>query len=341
MSAGHRAVAVFGATGHTGRFVVAELLRRGIVPVAVARDGQKLAVLWSRDGGVATRVAFVDDPDSLDRAFAGVAAVINCAGPFLETADAATAAALRAGAHYLDVTAEQPSALGIFERFDAPAREAGLVVMPAASFYGGLADLVATAAVGDWGAVDEIRIGIALDSWHPTEGTRITGRRNTARRMVIAGGQLSPLPQPAPETVWDFPDPFRRQDAVELPFSETALIARHLVASEVHTYLNLAPLHDLRDAETPPPEAADESGRSAQTFLLDVIVRRDGRSRRAVARGRDIYAFTAPIVCEAVGRILDGEARGTGALAPGEAFDARTFLQALESSGLALEIEAG
>jgi NAD(P)-dependent dehydrogenase (short-subunit alcohol dehydrogenase family) len=28
-------VAVYGATGHTGRFVVAELLRRGFVPVAV------------------------------------------------------------------------------------------------------------------------------------------------------------------------------------------------------------------------------------------------------------------------------------------------------------------
>ena len=46
---------------------------------------------------------------SLDRSLAVAAAVINCAGPFLETADAVSAAALRARIHYLDVTAEQLS----------------------------------------------------------------------------------------------------------------------------------------------------------------------------------------------------------------------------------------
>jgi short subunit dehydrogenase-like uncharacterized protein len=37
-----RVVAVFGATGHTGRFVVAELSQRGMTPVAVARDAEAL-----------------------------------------------------------------------------------------------------------------------------------------------------------------------------------------------------------------------------------------------------------------------------------------------------------
>ncbi len=35
-------VAVFGAAGHTGRFVVGELLRRGIVPITIARDAATL-----------------------------------------------------------------------------------------------------------------------------------------------------------------------------------------------------------------------------------------------------------------------------------------------------------
>ena len=44
------AVAVFGAAGHTGRFVVAELLRREIAPIAIARgefDGIQREVLCS------------------------------------------------------------------------------------------------------------------------------------------------------------------------------------------------------------------------------------------------------------------------------------------------------
>src|ERR1700686_1337953 len=102
-SARGRTVAVFGAAGHTGRFVVAELLRRGFVPVAIGRDSGKLAASGFQDRGVAVRTASIDDPASLDRSFAGVAAVVNCAGPFLETADAVVAASLRARIHYLDV----------------------------------------------------------------------------------------------------------------------------------------------------------------------------------------------------------------------------------------------
>jgi hypothetical protein len=64
------------------------------------------------------------------------------------------------------------------------------------------------------------------------------------------------------------------------------------------------------------------------------------RTRRAIAQGRDIYAFTAPLVVEAVDRILDGRTRGTGALAPGETFDATDFLRALTPEYLTFELNA-
>src|SRR3546814_1686688 len=93
-------VAVYGAGGHTGRFVVAELLRRGLDVVAVARDAAKLDPLLQSSDRVAVRAATVDDGGSLDRAFDGVTVVINCAGPFLDTAGPVASAALRVGAHY-------------------------------------------------------------------------------------------------------------------------------------------------------------------------------------------------------------------------------------------------
>ena len=37
-----RTVAVFGAAGHTGRFVVSELRRRGLTPILSGRDAAKL-----------------------------------------------------------------------------------------------------------------------------------------------------------------------------------------------------------------------------------------------------------------------------------------------------------
>jgi NAD(P)-dependent dehydrogenase (short-subunit alcohol dehydrogenase family) len=325
-----RTVAVFGATGHTGRFVVDELRRRGMVPVAVARDSAKLAASGFRERGIVSKCASCDDLASLDDALGGVAAVINCAGPFLETADPLAAAALRSRVHYLDISAEQSSTRAILEKYDGPAREAGVLVLPAMGFYGGLADLLATAAMGDWDVADEIHVGIALNSWHPTQGTRITGARNTAPRLIVTDGKLAPLAQPAPEISWDYPQPFGRQGAIELPFSEVVLMTQHLRAMQLHTYLNLAALRDIRDPMTPPPTASDESGRSSQVFLVDVIVRKDGSTRRATASGRDIYAITAPFVCEAVARILHGAApRSGGARAPGAIFDARSYLRAL------------
>ena len=331
-----RFVAVFGASGHTGRFVVAELLRRGFTPIPIGRDASRLAASGFQDRGMENRTANIEDPASLDRALAGAAAVINCAGPFLDTAEPLVAAALRARVHYLDVTAEQSSALAIFERFAVLARDAKIVVAPAMGFYGGLGDLLATAAMGDWASADEIRIGIALDSWRPTLGTRLTGQRNTAPRLVITGGKLAPLGDPPPASSWTFPEPFGVQEVTEVPLTEIVVIGRHLRVSHLHTFLNLAPLRDLRDSATPPPAAADETGRSAQIFLVDVMVRNGMDTRRAVVRGRDIYAFTAPLVVEAVQRILEGAAEGVGVLAPGEMFDAPSFLRALTPEYLLL-----
>ena len=77
------------------------------------------------------------------------------------------------------------------------------------------------------------------------------------------------------------------------------------------------------------PAAVDESGRSAQTFVVDVIVRAGGAERRVSAAGQDIYAVTAPLAVEAVDRILTGRTRATGVVSSGAVFDAPDFLRAM------------
>jgi short subunit dehydrogenase-like uncharacterized protein len=327
-------VAVLGATGHTGRFVLKELDRRGLAPALLGRDSEKLARLHEVYPNAQVSTASVADAAALDRALSGVAIVINCAGPFLETARDVIRAALRARVPYLDVTAEQACAQATFDEFADAAEEASVPVVPAMAFYGGLADLLATAAMGAWASADEIIIAVALDSWWPTPGTRLTGKRNTARRFFIVDGSPAFIGDPPLRRSWTFPAPFGTQDVRELPFSETVTISRHLRARDVRSYMNLAPLRDLSDPNTPPPGAADESGRSAQRFVVDVVVRNGGNERRATAAGRDIYAFTAPLVVEAAQRILDGRARRVGTVAPGELFDARDFLAAFKDEAL-------
>jgi Saccharopine dehydrogenase NADP binding domain len=324
-------IAVYGAAGHTGRFVVREAQRLGLPVVAVGRSAARLDE--AMPAGVPRRVAGLDDPVKLEQAFAGCAVVINCAGPFLDTAAPVAQAALRAGCHCIDVTAEQASAQASFADLDAPARAAGRVVIPAAGFYGGLADLLA-GALASAGDIDEITVAIALDRWWPTVGTRKTGERNKVPRVVVTNGRLAPLTPAGEVPDWVFSPPLGKQPMVELPFSEVITLAQHLGVGTIRSLFNRAALDDIRDASTPPPTAVDDSGRSAQRFELAVRLLQDGRIKMAGARGQDIYAVTAPIVIEVATRLLAPSYRRSGALAVAEAVDPVKLLRALHGQAL-------
>ncbi|MFJ9780454.1 saccharopine dehydrogenase NADP-binding domain-containing protein [Amycolatopsis sp. NPDC101161] len=303
-------VLVYGAYGHTGRFVVAELRERGFMPVLSGRDAAKLA------GG---RPASVDDPAALDRALEGVAAVINCAGPFAATARPLIEAAARAGVPYVDVAAEIEANLDTF------ALDAGTVVVPAMAFFGGLADLLATAAMGEWAAADEIHVAYGLSGWHPTPGTLAAGKvsreRRGGKRIRFAGGRLEHREDALPSQDWTFPDPLGPKQVLgEFSMADIVTIPSHLKVADVTSYMTTDAANGL---------AAANERDAAETFVVDVVVRAGGEERRAVARGEDIYAVSAPLAVEAVERILSGRTKATGVASAGEMFDAAEFLKAL------------
>ncbi|MEU4350789.1 saccharopine dehydrogenase NADP-binding domain-containing protein [Streptomyces sp. NPDC023838] len=342
METGH-VVTVFGAYGHTGRFVVAELLARGFVPVLAGRDAGKLRALAASHPGVDVRPATVDDPASLDAALAGADAVINCAGPFATTAAPVIEAALRAGIPYVDVAAEIEANVDTFAHFADRARDAGTVVLPAMAFFGGLGDLMVTAAMGDWTAADEAHVAYGLSSWHPTAGTRdagaVSGERRQGRRVRYSQGRLEYHQDDAlPTLKWSFPDPLGAREVIgEFTMADVVTVPSHLAIPEVRTYMTVEAAGDLAAPETPAPTAADESGRSDQIFLVDVVVRSGGAERRAVVTGQDIYAVSAPLAVEAVHRVLTGRTRTAGVASAGALFDAPDFLRAL-SAHLTLEL---
>jgi hypothetical protein len=166
----------------------------------------------------------------------------------------------------------------------------------------------------------------------------LTGQRNPGKRFIFSNDRLERSDPPPPRT-WNFPAPFGQQNVVGLSFAETITISRHLQTPQIHAYMNLAPLTDIRNPDTPVPTAADKTGRSSQIFLMEVIARKGNAERRAMAHGRDIYAITAPIVVEATQRVVNQMARTSGVVAAGEAFDARDFLRSLGPAHLSFEIQ--
>ena len=93
---------------------------------------------------------------------------------------------------------------------------------------------------------------------------------------------------------------------------------------------------DLHAPDPSGPVAVDERGRSAQTFLVEVVAQLGGVQRRAVASGRDIYAVTAPLVVEAASRILAGAGDTASVASVGARFDAKDFLNSLSPQHLTL-----
>jgi hypothetical protein len=324
-------VAVFGAYGHTGRFVVAELQRRGLTPIPIGRDAGRLAEFAP---GLETRVASADDPAALDQALKDADAVVNAAGPFATTAAPVIEAALRAGSPYVDVAAEIEANADTFTHFSDRARAAGVTVLPAMAFFGGLGDLLVTAAMGDWTAADEVHIAYGLSNWQPTAGTLAAGAvsrdRRAGQRVRFTGGRLDYYSSESelPVLDWDFPAPLGRRTVLAgFTMADVVTVPSHLAIPEVRTYMTSTAASDLAGGRTAP------GGRVAETFVVDVIVRNGATERRLTATGRDIYAISAPLAVEAVQRILDGRTLTTGVASAGRLFDAPGFLAAL-SDGL-------
>ncbi|WP_134740515.1 saccharopine dehydrogenase NADP-binding domain-containing protein [Nocardioides sp. 503] len=314
---GSRPVLVYGATGHTGQAVVGALTERGLVAVLAGRDPDRLGAL-AGELGVESRAFGVDAVPDL----AGVGLVVNCAGPFADTALPLARAALAAGAHYVDIAAEQPSTLALLHSWAGRAERAGVVVMPGVGFFGALGDLVLTSLVGqadDGAPWDRVDVEVELAGWHPTDGTLATGDRNPGDRLRLHEGLLVTTPATT------------APGRVELRLSEHLLVPRHLPVRTLQTTVNASAIEDLEAARDLTPDERLRAREAGDPYSVRVIARRGDEERTAEVAGEDFYAVTGPLVAEVALALLSG-GLPPGARAPGELPDPAGLLGRLPLS---------
>jgi short subunit dehydrogenase-like uncharacterized protein len=131
MSDGSQAM-IYGANGYTGRLIAAEAVRQGLKPILAGRHRNEIEAL-ARELKCASRVFALDDATKVAAQLEGVAAVLNCAGPFSQTAAVMMEACLRAKTHYLDITGEI-DVLEAAAALDGRANEIGIGIVPAVGF---------------------------------------------------------------------------------------------------------------------------------------------------------------------------------------------------------------
>ena len=168
---------IYGAYGYTGELIAREAVARGLRPVLAGRNALQVARL-AIELGLEQRVFDAGQP-ALD----GIGLVLNCAGPFSQTARPMMLACLKAGAHYLDITGE----IEVFEyahTLDAAARDAGVVVCPGVGFDVIPTDCVARALAE--ALPDATHLALGFD----TEMAMSAGTAKTSVEGLAQGGRI-------------------------------------------------------------------------------------------------------------------------------------------------------
>lgn len=328
MSPTHRGddtIAVYGATGHTGRLVAAELAKRGHSLVLSGRDATALAAFAARLG-TRTDVVTADlgDPQALRRLTGAAAVVVNCAGPFARTGQPLAAAAAAQGCHYLGHAAEP---LHIKLMYDTYA-DAEVVVIPNMSFYGALADLLAATITTGMSAIDEVVVAFAVTGWRMTPASKQTaGELSNVDQLTYRDGRHHLAPRQPRTGTFTYPAPLGPLPVIEdYPAGEVVTIPRHIRTRNVRTVMTTATFTEptvFTSEDTTP----DERARSA--FTIAVQATSPTGTQTGWIRGTDIYGTGAAISAEAASQLTRGHRPATGALSPAEAFASADILTAL------------
>ena len=326
-----RVLAVLGATGYTGRLVIEEARRAGVSLRLVGRRREALEELALP--GEEIRVADGRDGAALRDALDGAFAVVSAAGPFLEIGYAPVEAAIDVGAHYLDITGEQDFIRHVYEELDAPAAAAGVVLLSAFGMDYVPGDFAARlAADGLEEPLDEVSVGYFIQAT-PSRGTMKTAALIGGRsHVVLVEDRLVESHRDAPSRTFAFP--FGDRDCLEWGGAEPLTVPRHTRVHAVRSYWRLPERVMSPEAATEPAAAEAPAGpsrdeREKARVAVTAVARRGRESRTVMLTGRDPYGLTALLIVRGYEALRAGEARGTGALAPAEAFDVHTFLPRL------------
>jgi short subunit dehydrogenase-like uncharacterized protein len=123
---------IYGATGYSGKLIVERAVKVGMQPLIAGRSEDKVVAL-AKQHDLEYRVFSIDMLADSDALISQMDLVLNCAGPFSQTAEVMIQACLKQQAHYIDITGE----IDVFEYaagLDEAAKERGVVLCPGVGF---------------------------------------------------------------------------------------------------------------------------------------------------------------------------------------------------------------
>ncbi|MFN8149839.1 MAG: saccharopine dehydrogenase NADP-binding domain-containing protein [Solirubrobacterales bacterium] len=360
-------IVLYGASGFTGKLIAAELCARGLDFTLAGRSREKLDAVAAELARPQTVAAVaLDDPAAVRSLLEPAAVVIGCAGPFTLHGRPLIEAAAATGTNYLDTTGEQPFIRDSFEVHGAAAEASGAALASGMGFDYAPGDMLAALVAAGLGRLREMTVAYAVRGFGPTRGTALS-----ALEMMSGGdlewrdGSRRTAPRHVGEGRYEFPSPIGSRRVGRYPCGETITVPRHVETDSMRCVIDLRGLTGMQlgPLSAPAmtlsgllmvgparraagklisrmPEGPSERARGAVRFTVACEAETaDGRRRRGVVRGSDIYGLTAAIIAEGAARMASPDYDRRSALAPAQAFDPESFLNALAPFGVSYELE--
>ncbi|WP_306054386.1 saccharopine dehydrogenase family protein [Natronococcus wangiae] len=335
----------YGSYGFVGDLIAREAIDRDVNLVLAGRDGDRLSEQVDELDRPGRRFD-LDDPETVADALEDVDCVLNCAGPFSNTAEPLVDGCLRSGTDYVDITGEIPVIESIHDR-DEEAVDADVTLLPSAGLSTVPMDCLAAHLAER--LPDATSLALGVDSFRPpsigTVRTVIEGADTGG--AIRRDGRLEPVP-----TAWrtreiDFGRGAR--PAVTMPMGDvsTAHYTTGIPNVEVYAVMPepartalrlhryLAPAFELTPVEWTLKKLAGfvregpgEWSRERGSAYIWGEARTDGDDERVVSRLQtpDPYIVTVNAAVATAERVLAGDA-DSGFQTPAGAFGADFVLE--------------
>jgi len=372
-------IVLYGATGYMGTLTARAMVASGARPVLAGRNQSRLSALAARlspagDGTeLETAVAAAEGPGPLRDLIGAGDVLVSTAGPFMKVGRPAVAAAVDAGAVYLDSTGEPPFIREVFEEFGPRAERTGAVLLTAFGYDyvpGNLAGALALQAAGPGAA--RVRVGyfvrgdirrgtsagtrasvtgVLLEPGYAFRGGRIVGERTAAHvtsftvdgkkrdALSIGSSEHFALPRLRPAAGADgIPEQVPLTDVgVYLGWFGQATRLVHYGSALAAPVSSLPGVRRAMDAAARRIQRSRAAPGTATAIRSDVVAVAGDASGRELAAvhltGGDPYSFTAPMLAWAAGKAAAEGVRPAGALGPVEAFGADPLESACADAG--------
>ncbi|WP_459193602.1 saccharopine dehydrogenase family protein [Halosimplex sp. J119] len=328
---------VYGSYGYTGSLISERAVTDGLDPILAGRDAERVEAA-ATERGCDHRVFSLEHPAIVDGMLAGVDAVLNCAGPFEETAEPLVDACLRTGTDYLDISGNVDVLEATAAR-DAEATERGVALVPGVGFDVVPTDCLAASLHGRLPQATELTLAIdGMGTFSP--GTLKSVLRGMDRPGAVRqDGHIERVPFAWKRRTFEFPS--GETTAVTVPWGDVSSAYYSTGIPNIEVYagvpsraadvmewtrplarlLTVGPVRgaaeSLIDAVVSGPTARERA--ESETHIWGEVRAEDGTVARARMRTPDTYDLTTATAVTAAERVLDGAA-GSGFQTPASAF---------------------